>query len=120
MNRIHAEPTYQDIAVPSELPAVGSAVYSPSTRGTDCALFAPLHYEKNYAYPLIVWLHGPGGDEGQLKRIMPCISTRNYAAVAPRGTAAVAHIQITPACACDSNCRNRMQRPASTAGDWRN
>lgn len=87
MNRIHAEPTYQDIAVPSEIRAVGSSVYTPSVRGTECALFAPLHYERNYAYPLIVWLHGPGADESQLKRIMPHISTRNYAAVAPRGTA---------------------------------
>ncbi len=22
-------------------------------------IFTPLHYERNYAYPLIVWLHGP-------------------------------------------------------------
>src|ERR1700676_406196 len=51
------------------------------------ALFGPLHYEANYAYPLLVWLHGPGDSEGQLKRIMPQISLRNYVAVAPRGTA---------------------------------
>ncbi len=51
-----------------------------------CAQFAPLHYEPNYAYPLIVWLHGANDDERQLKRIMPFISLRNYAAVAPRGT----------------------------------
>jgi phospholipase/carboxylesterase len=50
------------------------------------AIFAPLHYESNYAYPLIVWLHGRGGDEHQLRRIMPLISMRNYVAVAPRGT----------------------------------
>jgi len=48
-------------------------------------LFAPLHYEPGYAYPLIVWLHGRGNDERQLPRIMPLISMRNYAAVAPRG-----------------------------------
>jgi phospholipase/carboxylesterase len=50
------------------------------------ALFVPLHYERNYAYPLIVWLHGPGDDEQQLKRIMPLVSMRNYVAVGPRGT----------------------------------
>jgi phospholipase/carboxylesterase len=48
-------------------------------------LFAPLHYESGYAYPLIVWLHGRGNDERQLPRIMPLISMRNYVAVAPRG-----------------------------------
>lgn len=57
--------------------AVGRAPY---------AVFGPLHYEANYAYPLIVWLHGPGDSERQLKRIMPMISLRNYVAVAPRGT----------------------------------
>lgn len=49
-------------------------------------LFAPLHYEAGYAYPLIVWLHGPGDDEHQLKRIMPLVSMRNYVSIAPRGT----------------------------------
>ncbi len=48
-------------------------------------MFAPLHYEAGYAYPLIVWLHGTGCDERQLMRIMPLVSMRNYAAVAPRG-----------------------------------
>ena len=48
-------------------------------------LFAPMHYEPKYTYPLLVWLHGTGGDERQLMRIMPIISMRNYVAVAPRG-----------------------------------
>ncbi len=50
------------------------------------ALFAPLHYERNYAYPLIIWLHGRGDDHTQLRRIMPHVSLRNYVAVAPQGT----------------------------------
>ena len=58
---------------------------SSSTRDATHALFAPIHYEANYAYPLIVWLHGTGGDEAQLMRIMPVLSLRNYVAVAPRG-----------------------------------
>lgn len=49
------------------------------------AVFAPLHYEPGYEYPLIVWLHGCGSDERQLQRIMPLVSMRNYMAVAPRG-----------------------------------
>ena len=50
------------------------------------SLFTPLHYERNYAYPLVVWLHGPDDDERQVTRVMPLISTRNYVGVAPQGT----------------------------------
>lgn len=49
------------------------------------SLFAPLHYERNYAYPLLVWLHGERGSERELRRVMPHVSVRNYVAVAPRG-----------------------------------
>lgn len=52
------------------------------------AFFSPLHYERNYSYPLIIWLHGVNDDERQLKRIMPLVSMRNYAAVSVRGTVA--------------------------------
>jgi phospholipase/carboxylesterase len=51
-------------------------------------LVTPLHYERNYAYPLIVWLHGAEGDERQVTRVMPLVSNRNYAGVGPRGTVA--------------------------------
>ncbi len=44
-----------------------------------------MHYAAGYAYPLIVWLHGRGGDERQLQRIMPLVSMQNYVAVAPQG-----------------------------------
>ena len=56
---------------------------------TKYSTFAPLHYEPNYAYPLIVWLHGSGDTERQLRRVMPMISLRNYAAIAPRGGAVI-------------------------------
>jgi len=62
-----------------------SPPFSASWQKTICALFAPLHYEPGYAYPLLVWLHGRGTDEGQLMRIMSQVSIRNYLAVAPRG-----------------------------------
>jgi phospholipase/carboxylesterase len=52
------------------------------------AFFVPLHYEPNYAYPLIVWLHGPHDNENQLKKVLPLVSMRNYVGVGPRGTAA--------------------------------
>lgn len=61
-----------------------AARYSADRGESPAAFFAPLHYEPNYAYPLVVWLHGPSDDESQLKRIMPLISMRNYVAVAPR------------------------------------
>lgn len=62
-----------------------AGLFTASPQATPHALFAPLHYEPNYAYPLIVWLHGQGGDERHLLRIMPQVSIRNYVAVAPRG-----------------------------------
>lgn len=62
-----------------------SALFCPASQDTIHALFAPLHYEPGYAYPLIVWLHGQGSDERQLRLIMPLVSMRNYVAVAPRG-----------------------------------
>lgn len=64
---------------------IDSALFSPTTSNSPRAVFAPLHYEPKYAYPLIVWLHGPGGDQRSLLRIMPIISLRNYLAVAPQG-----------------------------------
>lgn len=85
MNRIQPLPESLESAAQGLSHKIGSALFTPAQRDTDCALFVPLHYERNYAYPLIVWLHGPGADESQLKRIMPLVSTRNYVAVAPRG-----------------------------------
>jgi phospholipase/carboxylesterase len=71
-------------------PSAPEVHYGLLTQSRSCksphSLFAPMHYEPNYAYPLLVWLHGGGGDERQLQRVMPLISMRNYAAVAPRGT----------------------------------
>ena len=64
---------------------VQSSLFSPATEDSPRALFTPLHYEADYAYPLLVWLHGAGMDENQLLRIMPMVSMRNYVAVAPHG-----------------------------------
>ncbi|REK15924.1 MAG: hypothetical protein DWQ37_08925 [Planctomycetota bacterium] len=71
------------IPAPSvELPLTSTC--SPS--GPTHCLFTPEHYEANYAYPLIVWLHGPDDDERQVAQVMPLVSLRNYVAVGPRGT----------------------------------
>jgi phospholipase/carboxylesterase len=53
---------------------------------TEHRFFAPLHYEKNYAYPLIVWLHGSDGHERELREVMRHISLRNFVGLAVRGT----------------------------------
>jgi phospholipase/carboxylesterase len=65
----------------------GGATFTRQASFGGQSLFAPLHYEPGYAYPLIVWLHGEGGTENHLRRLMPMVSVRNYVAVAPRGTA---------------------------------
>ncbi len=46
---------------------------------------SPQHYERNYSYPLLVWLHDAGGDERELKKIMPLVSLRNYVSLSVRG-----------------------------------
>lgn len=66
----------QEFALPDE----------QSVTATAHSCFAPMHYESGYAYPLIVWLHGPGSNEDELSQVMPLISTRNHVAIAPRGT----------------------------------
>jgi len=77
-------------------------------------LFAPMHYEPKYAYPLLVWLHGTGGDERQIMRIMPIVSMRNYVAVAPRG---LPMEQPTGSPSFDLSVSAIMQRPKEQY-DW--
>jgi len=86
MNRIRRWP-----AVALESHEAGSQVELASFQfasdcQSECTLFAPHHYEPNYGYPLLVWLHGPGDDERQLCRIMPHVSLRNYVGAGPRGS----------------------------------
>ncbi|MEO1530393.1 MAG: alpha/beta hydrolase-fold protein [Planctomycetota bacterium] len=51
-------------------------------------VFVPMHYEPNYQYPLLVWLHSDGFNENQVCHVIPHISTRNYLAVGVRATQA--------------------------------
>lgn len=84
MNRIStwddARPTAE--AIQQTLAADLSATTANSS--TAFTTFVPLHYEKKYAYPLLVWLHGAGDNESQLRQVMPLVSLRNHLAVAPR------------------------------------
>lgn len=60
----------------------------PAPGGDAVSYFAPEGYESNYAYPLLVWLHHAGGDQRQLARVMPLVSTRNYVGLGVRGPVA--------------------------------
>jgi phospholipase/carboxylesterase len=63
-----------------------SSYESTSTTGSLVeARFIPQRYEPNYAYPLLVLLHGRGGDEQQMVRSMPALSWRNYVGLSLRG-----------------------------------
>ena len=85
------------VAVPRTASVFESAVESFSSprrtgdsrsRSFPHLLVAPVGYEKNYAYPLLVWLHDSASREIELFDVAPQISTRNYVAVAPRGLSA--------------------------------
>ena len=91
MNRLGVRGASTEIApflAPHAGPQLEAASFSSARTASKqpLAMFAPVHYESNYAYPLVVWLHGAGDDENQLKRIMPLMSLRNYVGVAIRGT----------------------------------
>jgi phospholipase/carboxylesterase len=47
--------------------------------------FAPIGYEPRYPYPLIVFLHGQGGNEEQILRLAPRVSRRNFVSIGLRG-----------------------------------
>ena len=47
--------------------------------------FLPTGYEPNYPYPLVVFLHGQGGNEEQVLQLAPRLSRRNYICIALRG-----------------------------------
>jgi phospholipase/carboxylesterase len=86
MNRISsqseqtAESVESDISFRAEL-----AVQAATRHSFPYSVFMPLHYEKNYSYPLIIWLHANGHNERELTQIMQLVSIRNYVGVAPRG-----------------------------------
>ncbi len=93
MNRLIAQEP-----LPKPMGSIQRTVSTPgSTLDSEpgVVVFAPLHYEPNYAYPLVVWLHAEGTDEQDLSRVIPRISMRNYVAVAPRGTLTLPSTSMT-------------------------
>lgn len=85
MNRIQQWAAPASEAPPQDYDLESALLENGPRTGIPHALFAPMHYEPGYAYPLLVWLHGPEANENELQKVMPAISMRNYVGVAPRG-----------------------------------
>jgi phospholipase/carboxylesterase len=49
----------------------------------------PVGYERNYRYPLLIWLHSDGFNENQVSDVMPHISPQNYIGVGIRGSRSI-------------------------------
>lgn len=63
--------------------------YSTKVLGSDAfpvRVFLPHGYESRYPYPLVVMLHGKGGDEEKIIKLAPKISRRNFVCIGLRGT----------------------------------
>lgn len=54
------------------------------------ATLVPSSYEPNYQYPLVVGLHGRGGNEMQAARWLQSVSDRNFIGFCPRGLVSLA------------------------------
>lgn len=61
-----------------------------ASRGKPLVTFLPTGYERNYAYPLVVFLHGCGGNEQQILKHAPNLSRRNFICIGLRGPTPVA------------------------------
>jgi phospholipase/carboxylesterase len=74
--------------------------------------FLPTGYEPNYAYPLLVFFHGHGGNEEQILRLAPRLSRRNYICIGLRGNHAYGERPDgTPACSwgLDGHCDAQVE-----------
>ena len=68
-----------------ELARVLAFVGGGAVSGLLVRTFLPTGYEPNYAYPLLVFFHGHGGNEEQVLRLSPRLSRRNYICIGLRG-----------------------------------
>jgi len=85
MNRLSSLSVSNHAIAAAPRPARPLVRVQPRRELPQCVL-VPQHYERNYAYPLLIWLHDDGSDERELKKIMPLVSLRNYVSLAVRGT----------------------------------
>ncbi len=74
--------TFADLTQRVHRPAEG--FYTTEVESPDrlpVRTFLPTGYEPNYAYPLLVFFHGHGGNAEQVMRLAPRLSRRNYIAI---------------------------------------
>ncbi|SRR6056297_320618 len=109
MNRLpssHSWNTKTEIQSSDGRQPIFKSFLSDSSVAAPRAFFLPARYEKNYAYPLLVWLHQDGADEQQISQVMPHVSVQNYVGVGIRGTRA---------CDAAGHRYDWMQTPAGIA-----
>lgn len=103
-NRVHGPGSYPDgVRQPvsdSELPLElkelqeqHAVAVSPAAEaaGSDwpVSIFVPERYEEKYAYPLLIWFHDSGRNEGQLEQVISAISPQNYCGLGIQGNQAL-------------------------------
>ncbi|HEV3204443.1 MAG TPA: hypothetical protein VGY77_08675 [Gemmataceae bacterium] len=74
--------------------------------------FLPTGYEPNYPYPLVVFLHGHGGNEEQILKLAPKLSRRNYVCIglrAPFALASAPDNRVAYTWGPDSPCDGRIE-----------
>ena len=89
MNRLSAAPPAPTATAVAALRPLRPVLRNVEPTEPPHCLLAPQHYERNYAYPLVVWLHSTGGDEREVRTVMKHVSLRNYVALGVRGPAAL-------------------------------
>jgi phospholipase/carboxylesterase len=76
---------FLDLLAPTLRPMEGFSTSHVETPGPwPVRTFLPIHYEPRYAYPLLVWFHGEGGNEEQMLRLAPRLSRRNFIGISLR------------------------------------
>lgn len=81
---------YPNVTIQTTRPAEGfytSQVENPTL--LPVRTFLPTGYEPRYAYPLVVFFHGHGGNDEQVIRLAPRLSRRNFICISVRGSQAI-------------------------------
>jgi phospholipase/carboxylesterase len=69
----------------TDRPEEGYDIAQDTMLGLPVRTLLPESYEPGYAYPLMVLFHGRGGNEEQVLRLAPKISTQNFVYLSIRG-----------------------------------
>ena len=67
----------------------------PAQSDWPVAIHVPETYEEGYAYPLLIWLHGDGGNEAELPMVMDAISDRNYIGISFRANTRIGALPVS-------------------------